>query len=153
MDYCTYIFSIPYPQYLHPSCPCSPPSRNSDPGSHSKLFPPHTQYGTCLVLSREWFSYFFPRRLDRKRMQSTSTRYKISSSKHSIVRASEGCTKKQKEHKGGFFSLLINRLTCLVFVFYRSLCSLRPLRTKRAGWGAVGLLPRKCTPILWWTVS
>ena len=39
-------------------------SRNSDPGSHSRLFstPPH--YGSCLAfLSREDFSSFFPRRL------------------------------------------------------------------------------------------
>ena len=34
-----------------------PPSRNSDPGSHSRLFPPPTHYGSCLAfLSREDFS-------------------------------------------------------------------------------------------------
>ena len=40
---------------------CSlPPSRNSDPGSHSSLFPP-THYGSCLAfLSQENFSPFFP---------------------------------------------------------------------------------------------
>ena len=41
-----------------------PPSRNSDPGSHSRLFSPPTHYGSCLAfLSREDFSSFFPRRL------------------------------------------------------------------------------------------
>ena len=34
-----------------------PPSRNSDPGSHSRLFYPPTHYGSCLAfLSREDFS-------------------------------------------------------------------------------------------------
>ena len=48
--------------YLRPSFSL-PPSRNSDPGSHSRLFsPPH--YGPCLVfLWREGFSLIFPRRL------------------------------------------------------------------------------------------
>ena len=41
-----------------------PPSRNSDPGSHSRLFSPPTHYGSCLAfLSWEDFSSFFPRRL------------------------------------------------------------------------------------------
>ena len=41
-----------------------PPSRNSDPGSHSILFSPPPHYGSCLAfLSREDFSFFFPRRL------------------------------------------------------------------------------------------
>ena len=41
-----------------------PPSCNSDPGSHSRLFPPPTHYGSCLsFLSRVDFSSFFPRRL------------------------------------------------------------------------------------------
>ena len=41
-----------------------PPSRNSDPGSHSRLFSPPLHYGSCLAfLSREDFSSFFPRRL------------------------------------------------------------------------------------------
>ena len=41
-----------------------PSSRNSDPGSHSRLFSPPTHYGSCLAfLSREDFSSFFPRRL------------------------------------------------------------------------------------------
>ena len=40
------------------------PSRNSDPRSHSRLFSPPTHYGSCLAfLSRQDFSYFFPRRL------------------------------------------------------------------------------------------
>ena len=39
-----------------------PPSRNSDPGSHRRLFSPPTHYGSCLAfLSRENFSSFFPR--------------------------------------------------------------------------------------------
>ena len=39
-------------------------SRNSDPGSHSRLFSPPTHYGSCLAfLPREDFSSFFPRRL------------------------------------------------------------------------------------------
>ena len=34
-----------------------PPGRNSDPGSHSRLFFPPTHYGSCLAfLSREYFS-------------------------------------------------------------------------------------------------
>ena len=38
-----------------------PPSRNSDPGSNSRLFFPPTHYGSCLAfLSREDFSSFFP---------------------------------------------------------------------------------------------
>ena len=33
---------------------CLPPSRNSDPGSHSRLFSPPPHYGSCLAfLSRE----------------------------------------------------------------------------------------------------
>ena len=41
-----------------------PSSRNSDPGSHSRLFSPHTHYGSCLAfLSWQHFSPFFPRRL------------------------------------------------------------------------------------------
>ena len=41
-----------------------PPSRNSDPGSHSRLFSPPTYYGSGLeFLSREDLSSFFPRRL------------------------------------------------------------------------------------------
>ena len=42
-----------------------PPSRNSDPGSHSRLFSRPTHYGSCLAFffSREDFSSFFPRRL------------------------------------------------------------------------------------------
>ena len=35
-----------------------PPSRNSDPGSHSRLFSPPTHYGSCLAfLPREDFSF------------------------------------------------------------------------------------------------
>ena len=41
-----------------------PPSRNSDPGSHGRLFSTSTHYGSCLAfLSREDFSSFLPRRL------------------------------------------------------------------------------------------
>ena len=41
-----------------------PPSRNSDPGSHSRLFSPPPHCGSCLAfLSRADFSSFFPRRL------------------------------------------------------------------------------------------
>ena len=36
-----------------------PPSRNSDPGSHSRLFSPPPHYGSCLAfLSQEDFSSF-----------------------------------------------------------------------------------------------
>ena len=39
-------------------------NRNSDPGSHSRLFPPPTHYGSCFAfLSREDFSSFLPRRI------------------------------------------------------------------------------------------
>ena len=39
-------------------------SRNSDPGSHSRLSPPPPHYGSCFAfLSRQDFSSFFPRRL------------------------------------------------------------------------------------------
>ena len=45
-----------------------PPARNSDPGSHSRLFSPHTHYRSCLAfLSREDLSCFFPRRLASNR--------------------------------------------------------------------------------------
>ena len=41
-----------------------PPSRNSDPGSHSRLFSPAAHYGSCLAcFSREDCRAFFPRRL------------------------------------------------------------------------------------------
>ena len=41
-----------------------PPSRNSDPGSHSRLFSPPTHYVSCFAfVSREYFISFFPRRL------------------------------------------------------------------------------------------
>ena len=54
-----------FPSHLLSSPFCSlPPSRNSDPGSHSRLFSPPTHYGSCLAfLSREDFSSLFPRRL------------------------------------------------------------------------------------------
>ena len=40
-----------------------PPSGYSDPGSHSRLFSPPPQYGSCLAfLSPEDFSSIFPRR-------------------------------------------------------------------------------------------
>ena len=39
-------------------------SRNSDPGSHRRLFSPPTHYGSCLAfLSQDDFSSFFHRRL------------------------------------------------------------------------------------------
>ena len=41
---------------------CLPPSRNSDPGSHSRLFSPLLRFVPC-ILSREDFSPFCPRRL------------------------------------------------------------------------------------------
>ena len=50
--------------YLRPSFFSIPPSRTSDPGSHSRLFSLPTHYGSCLAfLSREDFSSFSPRRL------------------------------------------------------------------------------------------
>ena len=65
----TIFSSFFFPFFPHPIyylCPfCSlPPSRNSDPGSHSRLFSPPTHYDSCLAfLWREDFSSFFPRRL------------------------------------------------------------------------------------------
>ena len=53
-----FCFSIPFTisTLLFPL----PPSRNSDPGSHSRLFSPSTHYGLCLAfLSREYFRSFF----------------------------------------------------------------------------------------------
>ena len=52
-----FLFSILPIHYLRPSF-SFPPSRNSDPGSHSRLFsPPTPQYGSRLAfLSREDFS-------------------------------------------------------------------------------------------------
>ena len=49
------VFSIPFMMFaLLFSLPAS---RNSDPGSHSRLFSPPTNYGSCLaLLSREDFS-------------------------------------------------------------------------------------------------
>ena len=57
-----FFFSIPFTVFaLLFSLPLS---RNSGPGSYSGLFPPPTHYGSCLAfLSREDFSFFFPRRL------------------------------------------------------------------------------------------
>ena len=41
-----------------------PPSRNSDPGSQSRLFSPPPHYGSCLAfLTREGLNTFFPRPL------------------------------------------------------------------------------------------
>ena len=41
----------------------SPPSSNSGPGSHDRLFPPPPHYGTCLAfLWRYYFGPFLPRR-------------------------------------------------------------------------------------------
>ena len=62
-------FSVFFPTrlfYLRPSLSCSLPSRNSDPGSHSRLFsypPPHCGTGFAFCSSRKEFSTFFPRRL------------------------------------------------------------------------------------------
>ena len=57
-----YIFSIPFTIFA--LLFSLPPSRNSDPGSHGRLFSPPTHGGSCLAfLSREDFSSFFPRRL------------------------------------------------------------------------------------------
>ena len=60
--FCLFVFFHPI-YYLTPFCSL-PPSRNSDAGSHSRLFPPPTYCGSSLAfLSREDFSSFFPRRL------------------------------------------------------------------------------------------
>ena len=49
-----FFFSIPFIFALSFSLP---PCRNSDPGSHSRLFSPPTHYGSCLAFfSREDFS-------------------------------------------------------------------------------------------------
>ena len=57
-------FSIPF--IIFALLSSLPSSRNSDPGSHRRLFIPPTHYGSCLAfLAREDFSSFFPRRLDR----------------------------------------------------------------------------------------
>ena len=49
-----FFFSIPFIFALSFSLP---PCRNSDPGSHSRLFSPSTHYGSCLAFfSREDFS-------------------------------------------------------------------------------------------------
>ena len=51
------VFSIPF--IVFALLFSLPPSRNSDPGSHNRLFSPHTHYGPCLAfLSREDFSSF-----------------------------------------------------------------------------------------------
>ena len=42
-----YFFSIPF--IIFALLFCLPPSRNSDPGSHSRLFSPPTHYGSCLA--------------------------------------------------------------------------------------------------------
>ena len=59
----TYLFiSVPFIIFALLFFP--PPSRNSDPGSRSRLFSPAPHYGSCLAfLSREDFSSFFQRRL------------------------------------------------------------------------------------------
>ena len=57
-----FFFSIPF--IIFALLFSLPPCRNSDPGSHSRLFSPPTHNGSCLAfLSREDFSSFFPRRL------------------------------------------------------------------------------------------
>ena len=45
--FCLFVFFHPI-YYLTPFCSL-PPSRNSDAGSHSRLFPPPTHYGSCLA--------------------------------------------------------------------------------------------------------
>ena len=53
-----------YPIYYPRSYLSLPPSRKSDPWSHSRLFSPPTHCISCLAFfSREYFSSFFPRRL------------------------------------------------------------------------------------------
>ena len=52
LDFYFYILrrSIFYPvYYLRPSILSPPYGRNSDPGSHSRLFSPPTHYGSCLT--------------------------------------------------------------------------------------------------------
>ena len=57
-----YFFSIPF--IIFALLLSLSPSRNSDPGSHSRLFSPPAHYGSCIAFfSREDFSSFFPRRL------------------------------------------------------------------------------------------
>ena len=48
-----FIFSIPF--IIFALLYSLPPRRNSDPGSHSRLFSPPTHYGSCVA-------FFFPRR-------------------------------------------------------------------------------------------
>ena len=63
----TYTFFFPPSHVLSSPIFSLPPrhcSSNSDPVSHSRLFPPPRHYGSCLAfLSREDFSSFFQRRL------------------------------------------------------------------------------------------
>ena len=57
-----YFLSIPFIIFALPSF--SLPSRNSDPGSQSRLLSLLPHYGSCFAfLSREDFSTFFPRQL------------------------------------------------------------------------------------------
>ena len=67
------IFILFFPSHLLSSPFYSlPPSRNSDPGSHSRLFSPPTHYGSCLgFLSRGDFSSFL---VDSRRFVLTHAR-------------------------------------------------------------------------------
>ena len=68
------LFFPPHPIYYLRSSPfffSLPRSRNSDPGSHNRLFSPPPHYGSCLaILSREDFSSSF---VDSRRIVSTAT--------------------------------------------------------------------------------
>ena len=48
--FCFFFFSIPFTSFA--LLFSLPPSRNSDPGSHSRLFSPPTHYGSCLAFFR-----------------------------------------------------------------------------------------------------
>ena len=59
---CFFLFFFPIPFIVFALLLSLPPSRNSDPGSHRRLFSPPPHCGSCLAfLSREKLS--FPRRL------------------------------------------------------------------------------------------
>ena len=52
--YFIFLFSIPL--IIFALLSSLPPSRNSDPGSHSRLLSPPTHYGSCRALNREKIS-------------------------------------------------------------------------------------------------
>ena len=70
----SFFFPFFFPSHLLSSPFYSlPPSRNSDPGSHNRLFSPPTHYGSCLAfLSREDFCSFFL--VDSRRIVLTHAR-------------------------------------------------------------------------------